>query len=88
MFRGYVSGYVSRYVSQCWALDEMDVVGVCIGVCIEVRIGLCIGGVKHAPFHEFLTRHFWKQPCIDREEEGERGREREREKRKSHFEIL
>ena len=25
--------------------------GVCIGLCIEV----CIGGVKHAPFHEFLT---------------------------------
>ena len=21
----------------------------------------CIGGVKHAPFHKFLTRHFWKQ---------------------------
>ena len=32
--------------------------GVCIGVCIEVCIRVCIGGVKHAPLHEFLTRLF------------------------------
>ena len=29
---------------------------------MEVCIGVCIGWVKHARFHEFLTRHFWKQP--------------------------
>ena len=67
---GYVVGYVSRYASgyvlQCWALDDRDVLAVCIGVCIqvciEVCIGVCIGGVKDAPFHEFLTHHLWKQP--------------------------
>ena len=32
-------------------LDERDVVGECVEVCIKV----CIGGLKHAPFHEFLT---------------------------------
>ena len=25
-------------------------------------IGVFIGGVKHAPSHEFLRRHVWKQP--------------------------
>ena len=30
--------------------------------CFEVCFGVCIGGVKHAPLHEFLTRHFWKRP--------------------------
>ena len=60
MLWGYVSGYVSRYVSYCWALDERDVVGVCIEVCI----GVCIGGVKHASLHEFLTCHFWRQPYV------------------------
>ena len=44
---------------MCWALDERDVVGVFIEVCIEV----CIGGVKHAPFHEFPTPNEWKDPC-------------------------
>ena len=32
-------------------LDERDVVGECVEVCMKVRIG----GLKHAPFHEFLT---------------------------------
>ena len=47
-------GHVLGYVSQCWALDETDVVGVCIRV--------CIGGVKHAPVHELLTPNSWKDP--------------------------
>ena len=59
MFRvyvsGYVSGYASGYVLERRALDERDVMRVRIEVCIKVSIGVCIGEVKHAPFHEFLS---------------------------------
>ena len=58
MFRGRFRGIFDVCFGACfvvywsyWALDETDAVGVRIRICTEV----CIGEVKHAPFHEFLT---------------------------------
>ena len=31
-------------------------------VCIEFCVGVFIGGVKHAPLHDFMTRNEWKDP--------------------------
>ena len=49
MLRGMFLGMF--HSTELLTKDERDVVGACIGLCIEV----CIAGVKHATFHEFLT---------------------------------
>ena len=69
MFRCSFLGMGPGMLRQYRTLDKRDVAGVSIGACIEVRIKVCIavyiGGVTHAPFHEFLTPNYWKNPYGD-----------------------